>query len=459
MVPMELEGRKVLVVGLGASGVSAASFLLRRGARVTLNDSRDTAALGGEIQELVGKGARLVAGGHPESTFTRADLIVLSPGVPGDLPALVAAREAGVEIVGELELAARHIDAPIVAITGTNGKSTTTTFIGQLLRGVGKRVFVGGNLGTPLIEAVDGDHDVVVAEVSSFQLETATTFRPHVALLLNITEDHLDRYPNFDAYAHTKGRIFNRMGPGDFAIVNQRDPLTLREVEDNSAKVYSFSSSGPVERGVWLDGDVLQVGETGRWTPIPLTDFKPRGVHNRENLMAALLATHLSGVNLPRLVGGIPRLEGLPHRLEPAGEVAGVRYYNDSKATNVASVVVSLSGLTEHFVVLLGGRDKGGSYAPLLPLLQARGRGIIIYGEAKPQLRKALGEHVPLHEVENLGQAVAVASQLAQPGDSVVLSPACSSFDQFANYKERGQHFKECVARLAAGMPVQGEGV
>lgn len=447
---MELRARRVLVVGLAKSGEAAAELLLSRGASVTVNDKRSREALGEVATRLQHLGAKLALGEHSEALFLAHELIVVSPGVPRTLPALCAAQAAGIEIIGELELASRFLDVPMVAITGTNGKSTTTTFTGHFLHASGKRVFVGGNLGTPLCRAVDQDPDLVVVEVSSFQLEWAPTFKPKVALILNITEDHLDRYRDFEDYGQTKGLIFKHQDEHDFAVVNQADPFCLRLAQAGRAPVHTFGFGADVQQGMRFLDEQLQLGSGEHWQPIPLEGFKPRGRHNLENLMAAFLGAHLAGMPVKTLEPLIPRLEGLPHRLELVRELDGVRYYNDSKATNVASVQCSLRDMTEPLVLLMGGRDKGGSYAPLEPIVSSRVRSLVVFGEASPLIKAALGHLTHLVEVQDVREAVMAAQRLAHPGDSVVLSPACSSYDQFPNYEVRGETFKKLVRALAS---------
>lgn len=446
--PMKLWGKKVLVIGLARSGVAAAELLLGRGAQVTVADKRSAEALGESLVRLQQAGARAVLGEHSETLLFEHALIVVSPGVPRDLPALQAAAARGVEIIGELELAWRHLTIPVIAVTGTNGKSTTTTFTGNLLRGSGRRVFVGGNLGTPLCKAVDGDHDWAVVEVSSFQLEWAPTFRPKVGLLLNVTEDHLDRYRDFDDYAQTKALLFAQQGPDDAAIVNLGDARTVALTEHVRASRYFFGHGDAVPAGIRHRAGRLELSLGGEWLAVSLAGFMPRGRHNIENLMGAFLAAHLAGASLEELTKLIPQLEGLPHRLEPVRTLEDVRYYNDSKATNVDSVVCSVRDLTEPLVLLMGGRDKGGSYAPLEPIVHDKARALILFGEAAPIIEGALGHLAPVHRVADLAEATRLARTLAQPGDSVVLSPACSSYDQFPNYEVRGQTFKRLVSEL-----------
>ncbi len=460
---MALEGRRVLVVGLARSGRAAVDVLLGRGARVAVTDRRPAAVFGGLPGKLKKAGVELALGRHPEDRFLEADLIVVSPGVPRSLAPLQAARDAGVEIVSELELAASLFDGPLIAVTGTNGKSTTTTFIGHFLRAAGRRVFMGGNLGRPFCEALEGEHDVAVVEVSSFQLEWVGGFRPKVAVLLNVTEDHLDRYRDFEDYARTKGRLFAQQDGRDFAVVNRDDPVALELAEAGRAEQYLFGHGPSPAQGMYDDGESAWLVEGDGVHRVSLEGFRLRGRHNVENLMAAYLSAHLAGISCQRLDEVIPYLEGLPHRLELVAEVEGVRYYNDSKATNVRSVLCSLRDLTEPLVVLMGGKDKGGSFANLEPIVRRNVRALVLFGEARGRIREALGHLVETIEVETLADAVARARALARSGDSVVLSPACASFDQFESYEERGEVFKQLVWERKhvgnGGMPSGGDGV
>ncbi len=439
-----LEGKRALVVGLARSGQAAVALLQRAGASVAATDLRTASALGRVAADLKKRGVELVLGRHPASLFREVDLVVVSPGVPRSLSPLQAAREAGVEILSELELAARCFDGPVIAVTGTNGKSTTTTFVGHLLRSAGSRVFVGGNLGRPFSEAAGGDHDIAVVEVSSFQLEWVSRFQPAVAVLLNVTEDHLDRYEGFEDYAQTKGRIFERQDERDYAVVNAGDPVALEVSAGCRSRRYLFGHDRDLDPGMDHQGGAIHFREGGRRHTISLAGFQLRGRHNVENLMAACLAAHLAGVPLEQLEEVVPHLEGLPHRLELVAELDGVRYYNDSKATNVDSVLASLRDLSEPLVLLLGGKDKGGSFEKLQPIA-ARARAVVLFGQARYRLQEALEGQAEAVVVETLGEAVDRASTIARPGDSVVLSPACASFDQFSNYEERGEVFRRLV--------------
>ena len=446
--PMSLKGKRVVVVGAGTSGVAAADFCLRRGARVVVSDRREPEELGVRGADLARWGARLAPGGHPWKVFKKADLVILSPGVPGTLPALARARAEGIPVLGEVELAARHLEDPLIAITGTNGKSTTTAFIGQLLRASSHRAFVGGNFGTPLIQAVDGDHDMVVAELSSFQLETAESLKPRVAVLLNISEDHLERYEGFEHYAQTKARIFKGQRPRDLAVVNAEDVVAMRMAEGATGRVHRFSSKGPVACGAWVEEGHIVVQTESTEARFDLASFGPPGLHNQENLMAAILTALSLGITPQEIQRTIPGLEGLSHRMEPVGTLRGARWFNDSKATNPASVIASCEGLAGGMVLLLGGKDKGGDLGGLRELLAKQVRHALLFGEARHRMAEAFEGACPLTVVETLGEASVVARDVSEPGDRVILSPACSSYDQFVDYRERGRTFRAITQTL-----------
>ena len=386
-------------------------------------------------------GVKLELGGHPRALFEAADLIVISPGVPTNLPELEAARKKGVEVIGEIELAARQVTGPIVAITGTNGKSTTTALCGEICGG-----FTGGNLGTPFIEAA-GRTDINVVEVSSFQLETIVTFRPRVAVLLNITPDHLDRYRDMAEYVAAKARIFENQTPGDFAIVNGSDPVALECAAGTRARTLRFTSSGKTDQGAFLDGGdiVLRIDREERY---PLSELQLVGRHNAENAMAAFLAARLVGIAPDRVRQIAKSFKALPHRMELVGQSpADVRYYDDSKGTNVGAVAASLEGFPRPFVLIAGGKHKGGSYAPLRKVMR-HARALVLIGEAGPLMQKELSDVVDTHRAASLDEAVDKAAELAKPGDAVVLSPACSSFDMFRNYEHRSEVFRAAVRRV-----------
>ncbi|MEK6606528.1 MAG: UDP-N-acetylmuramoyl-L-alanine--D-glutamate ligase [Myxococcota bacterium] len=435
---MSFAGRSVLVVGFGRSGLAAARFLARRGARVTVTDMRTEAELHGAVRAL-GGAATLELGGHRAESFTSTDLVVLSPGVP-PLPEIDAARRAGVEIVGEYELACRQLRGTLVAITGTNGKSTTTSLCGHLCAELGRPLFVGGNLGTPLIEAADGpaagEDGLVIAEVSSFQLETVRDAHAQVAALLNVTEDHLDRYADMGAYGAAKQRVFLNQTERDLAIVKGGLEAATR------ASVRRFASDQRAD--AWLDGADLVIGETRYAT----SDLPLVGRHNHENALAAFLVARAVGVSQGAIRERAKSFRPLPHRMEPAGEIDGVAFYDDSKATNVGSVVGSLEGFVRPLVLIAGGRDKGGDYAPLVAVLRRRARAVVLIGEARERIAAAIGDALPIVVADDMPAAVRRARTLAQPGDAVVLSPACSSYDMFENFEERGRAFKAAVDAL-----------
>ncbi|MFA9469364.1 MAG: UDP-N-acetylmuramoyl-L-alanine--D-glutamate ligase [Deltaproteobacteria bacterium] len=446
---MELSRKKTMVVGLGESGLAVVRFLRERGARVRVNDQRDREALGAAATEAEALGAELVLGGHPDSAFEDLDLVVVSPGVP-PLPQLEQAEQRGVPVVSEVELASRFIDAPIVAITGTNGKSTVTTLIGEMARRLARPVFVGGNLGRPMIEAAGTDAGgaggLVIVELSSFQLERVSQMKAHVAILLNITPDHLDRYPSFEAYAAAKARIFERQDAEDFAIL-PADAPDLRELIVDDATVVLFDGrSGDVRV---VDGVVTDTQSSVR---VPVAELRIRGSHNVSNACAAVLAARLLGVRDDDIASVLRDFKGLAHRTQYVRSVDGVEYIDDSKATNVGAAVASIDGLRGSkgkIVLIAGGVDKGGSYQPLRQRMSEEGRGVVVLGEAASLLESAFADSpIELRRATSMPDAVAHASALARPGDTVLLAPACSSFDMFRSYAERGDHFQRAVETL-----------
>jgi UDP-N-acetylmuramoylalanine--D-glutamate ligase len=443
-------------VGLGRSGLAAAKLCLEQGAKVHVTDSRTADQLGPDFAEIA-PSVQATLGEHPEDIFTEASLIVLSPGVP-PMPQLEAARKAGVAITGELELASRFCQGRIVAITGTNGKSTTTSLVGEMFAAAGRDVFVGGNLGAPLAEGVLAKHPgcaaggYVVLEVSSFQLETVETFHAHIAVLLNLSEDHLDRYPDYDSYIAAKGRIFERQRIDDYAITNaDPDQYRCRMVASESvAPLLTFRSEKSRGSGAWVADDSLCVRlPRGKheWYPRKLLGLP--GLHNSQNAMAALLISRLSGVSQDCCQTALADFRGLPHRMQLVGERNGVAFYNDSKATNVGAVVGSLTGFERPIVLIAGGTDKGGEYEPLREVVSNACRHVILIGAAADKIESALNGTVALHRAESMEKAVELGRFLAAPGDAVVLSPACSSFDMFRNYAHRGDTFAEAVQKLS----------
>ena len=447
---MELKNKNILIVGLAKTGVACARFLAGRGACVTVTDLRDEAALASQLAELSAWDIRKVLGRHDEGDFTDADLIVVSPGVPQDHPLLAKAANAGRTIVSEIELAARFIDVPLVAITGTNGKTTTTSLAGEIFRGNGYRTFVGGNIGNPLIELVESGElvDQVVAEISSFQLEWIADFCPQVAALLNLSEDHLDRYASYQEYIDAKLRIFENQGASDFAVVNRDDELVWRHAQGLKAKLFPFSRKQELEEGIFHRDGVIFYRHNGMEECFPTRTIRLQGVHNLENIMAALACALLSGCRPDDSFEAVQGFGALHHRMEFVAEVNGVRYYEDSKATNVGSVEKALESF-DAITLIAGGKDKGGSYAPLAPLVRERVQHLILIGEAASRMRTELGHLTDTRLAATMEEAVALAAGITKPGGTVLMSPACSSFDMFRDYEERAERYIAAVRGLS----------
>jgi UDP-N-acetylmuramoylalanine--D-glutamate ligase len=448
---IDLRNKDIVVVGLGRSGLAAARVCVGQGARVTVTDMRDTPALRDAVAKLPGE-VNPELGGHVEATFTSADLIVLSPGVP-ELPEISAARTAGVRITGEMELASWFIAGTLVGITGTNGKSTTTTLCGAIVKASGYPTFVGGNLGDPLGDAVGtraaAAGGILVVEASSFQLETLDEFHPRIAVLLNVTPDHLDRYRDFDGYAAAKAKIFARQVASDFAVVNADDAIARRSVEGTAGRTIMFSTASKLKEGGWLEGDALCVrlpgGEIERY---PTNNPSLVGRHNHENALAALLAGRLAGATPSEARRSLLEFRALAHRMELVAEARGVEYYDDSKGTNVGAVKAALSGFPRPVVLIAGGRDKGGDYAPLAEVFGRVGRAVVLIGEAADRIADSFGRVVTADKIlraRTLEEAVEKAAAVAVRGDAVVLSPACSSFDMFRDYAHRAEVFRAAV--------------
>ncbi|SHG11202.1 UDP-N-acetylmuramoylalanine--D-glutamate ligase [Desulfacinum infernum DSM 9756] len=452
------ERRKtLLVVGLGVSGRAACRWGLRQGYRVHGTDAATQEALREALAPLEKEGAAFSLGEHRLQDFLEADLIVVSPGVPLNLPALEAARRTGVEIIGELEWAWRYCRAPVAAVTGTNGKTTTTELIGAFLKEGGMRAFVGGNLGTPLCHWLaetgnapsEGAVDWCVLEVSSFQLDTASTFAPTIGVVLNVTPDHLDRYPDFDAYAASKFSMF-RESPGvpQTAVLNGDDPVCRTWAEGLKARVLFFSRSDPEAAASVAEGRLLISLPDQPKKTFDLSRWALKGVHNLENLMAASLVASLCGVDPDAVQRTIDSFRPSAHRMEWIATVNGVRFVNDSKGTNVGAVAKALESCEAPVVLLMGGRAKGTDFRSLGPLCREKVRFLVAFGEAGPQVAADLSPFVETVTVENLDQAFREALRRARPGDTVLLSPGCASFDQYANYAERGEHFRQLVEGL-----------
>ncbi|MGI8772675.1 MAG: UDP-N-acetylmuramoyl-L-alanine--D-glutamate ligase [Acidobacteriaceae bacterium] len=452
---MELKGKKVLVVGLGKSGLAAALFLRRQGAQVTVSDVRSREALGKEIPMLLDAGITVEAGGHGHSTFRRQDLIVVSPGVPLQTFELQEVRPFNLPVLGELELAARFLRTKILAITGSNGKTTTTTLCGEILQAGGLITQVGGNIGVPVIELVEEASNTPeawsVLEVSSFQLETADEFHPQIAMILNLSPDHLDRHGTFEQYAQAKERIFARQTSEDFLVLNGDDPRVQQAAGRARAQVYWFSRAKIVRQGAFvLNGNIVfRASEQGSAEPIlPVADISLRGAHNIENVLAAVCAGRLAGVEASVIAAAVRGFRGVEHRLEFVATVRGVDYYNDSKATNVDSTAKALASFPGGVHLILGGKDKNSDYTLLRPLLQERARTVYTIGAAAEKIQAHIQGAIEVVHAETLPAAVRLAHDRAVSGDTVLLAPACSSFDQFENYEERGRVFKQLVLAL-----------
>ncbi len=444
---MELAGKKVLVIGLARTGRECARFLTRQGAKVSISDLRSAADLGQDKAALADLSLAYLLGGEKKSWLDGVDYVVPSPGVPMENLLLREAVARKIPVLSEIELASRHFRAPLVAVTGTNGKSTTTTLIGKMFEADGKKVFLGGNLGAPFIGAVAESWDWGVVEISSFQLEWVEEFRPRIGLLLNISEDHLDRYASFADYGRAKERLFAAQQSNDVAILNRDDPLVWGLRQRIAARVVSFGF-GEAAEGVSATSTEVLWRHGGVEERFALAGAKIQGVHNVENIMAAVAAAKCAGVSRRAIQTTLEEFPGLEHRLEFVREKDGVRYYNDSKGTNVGAVVKSLASFSGRVILLAGGVDKGGDYAPLAGGVRKQVRRLVLFGAAKQTIASALGHLTTTVLVEDLAAAVRDAATHAQPGDVVLLSPACSSFDQFRNYAERGKTFKDLVQAL-----------
>lgn len=452
---MDFIDKKILVVGLGKSGFSVSRWLARKGADVKVSEVRHLCELDQEfVRHLAALGVELETGSHREETFLGADLIIVSPGVPLDLEPLRLARGRGIPVICEMGLAATLIDIPIIAITGTNGKSTTTSFIGSIFREAGISVFVGGNIGTPLIEYLsEGKRaNYAVIEVSSFQLDTMDDFAPYVSILLNITPDHLDRYRDFDAYVRSKLKIYENQGPDDFAIINDDDPILSRVGPRSGATVLRFGKSKRENRQAYLEDDGVTLRlQGGKGQHFRLDNFRLPGRHNLENLMASLLCAMALGIDPDKTQQVIDHFEGLSHRLEFVKEIEGRAFYDDSKATNVSAAVQSISSFDRPVILIAGGRDKGGDYSSLVRAAEERVRRAILLGESRELLASSLEGSVPYDMANTMEDAVSMAFESSREGDVVLLAPACSSFDMFTDYSHRGRAFREAVERLANG--------
>jgi UDP-N-acetylmuramoylalanine--D-glutamate ligase len=449
---MELANKRVLVVGLGKSGVASALFLQSRGARVTVSDAKPQDQLGNDIPFLLDHGIAVETGGHGERTFRGQDLIVVSPGVPVDSAPLVQARALGEPVIGEIELASLFLPRNIIAITGSNGKTTTTSLAGEIIAAGGFPALVGGNIGTPAISLVEQakPDTVVVLEVSSFQLETIQKFRPKIAVLLNVTPDHLDRHRTFAAYTDAKARIFENQDAEDFAVLNADDATCVELASRTRSQVFWFSVKKEVQLGAYVrDGRLLFRDAKGQREIMLAAEIPLKGVHNVENTLAAICAGALTGCEPERIRQAVQNFKAVEHRLEYVATIRGVEYYNDSKATNVDATIKALESFPANIHLILGGKDKDSDYSLLNDLLKQRVKRVYTIGSAADKIESQI-KAAEIDHAGTLETALKHAAGIAEPGDVVLLAPACASFDQFENYEHRGRVFKEVVATLAS---------
>jgi UDP-N-acetylmuramoylalanine--D-glutamate ligase len=448
--PIELRGKRVLVVGLARTGVATALFCAVRGASVTATDTRSEAEIGEHVAALRAAGVALSLGGHDHAILRNHDLLIPSPGVSADAPLLLAARAMNLTIWSEIELADRFLRGRLIAITGSNGKTTTTSLVEHILRSAGFATILAGNIGTPLIACVESTREetITVAELSSFQLELIEQFRPDIGVFLNLTPDHLDRHHTLEAYAAAKARIFENQTRQDAAILNADDPA-MPPLAPSHPQVFWFSRRQRVEQGAFLNGDEILFRHSEREEVIlRRADIPLVGAHNLENVLAAVAATRLAGAQSAAIARGVKSFAGVEHRLEFVSEIAGVRYYNDSKATNVDAAIKALEAFPGRVLIILGGKDKGSDYTALQQPLREKAVLALLIGAAAAKIESQIAGSIAIEGAETLDRAVEIAAHAARPGDVVLLAPACASFDQFRNYEHRGQVFKELVRKL-----------
>ena len=448
--PFELRGKRVLVVGLAKTGVATSLFCAARGAEVTATDARAENEVGDAIVQLRAAGVNLELGGHRENTFFRQDLIVPSPGVPADAPLLRAARAKGVTIWSEIELAGRFMNGRLIGITGSNGKTTTTSLIEHILKNAGFPTILAGNIGTPLISRIEQTNDdtITVVELSSFQLELIETFRPNISVFLNLTPDHLDRHHTFEEYGAAKARIFRNQKEGDCAVLNADDPAST-PYAPTRPQVYWFSRKQRVAQGAFVRDHQIVFRQNGEeMAVLKLQEIPLVGGHNVENVLAAVTTTRIAGANPAAIAKGVRSFAGVEHRLEFVAEVSGVRYFNDSKATNVDATLKALDAFPGRILIILGGKDKGSDYTVLRKPLREKAILALLIGAAADKIEKQIEGSVAIEGAGTIERAVEIASHAARPGDVVLLAPACASFDQFQNFEHRGRVFKDLVHQL-----------
>lgn len=447
---MEYNGKKTLVCGMARSGIAAAKLLNRLGARVTLQDMKKREEISADVLALEGEGIVLYTGANPDEIACAQDLIVLSPGIPCDLPFIAAAEEAGIEVISEVELAYRLTPCPITAITGTNGKTTTTTLTGEIMKTAYSGTAVVGNIGIPYSEEVERltEKDWVVAEISSFQMEKAKEFHPHISAVLNITPDHLNRHKTMDVYIAMKERVFAKQTAADFCILNHGDEICRKMADKTAAKVFFFDSSETLAEGIYLDGDAIEV----RWgaineTLIHVDELQILGVHNYENVMAAAAMGICAGIALDTIRAVLKGFAGVAHRIEYVATVDGVDYYNDSKGTNVDASIRAVLAMKKPIVLIGGGYDKGSSFDEWTKLFPGRVKHLVLIGVTAPKVRASAEKFgfTAISDCETFEEAVDLCREKAEDGDCVLLSPACASWGMFDNYEQRGDMFKEQV--------------
>jgi UDP-N-acetylmuramoylalanine--D-glutamate ligase len=446
----ELRGKRVLVVGLARTGVATSLFCAARGAIVTATDTRTENAIGEALPQLRAAGVHLELGGHSKEIFLKQDLIIPSPGVPADAPLLQTARLNGITSWSEIELAGRFLKGRLIGITGSNGKTTTTSLIEHILRSAGVPTILAGNIGTPLISIVEqtNDRTIAVAELSSFQLELIETFRPNISVFLNLTPDHLDRHHTFEAYGAAKTRIFENQTEADSAVLNADDPATTKHAPAKP-QVFWFSRKQRVAQGAFVrEAEIIFRREGKDESVLKIQDIPLAGAHNVENVLAAVAATRLADVEAAAIAKGVRSFSGVEHRLEFVAEIGGVRYYNDSKATNVDATLKALNAFPGRILVILGGKDKGSDYTLLQAPLREKAILALLIGAAGDKIEKQIAGSVAIERTGTIERAVEIASHAARPGDIVLLAPACASFDQFDNYEHRGRVFKDLVHHL-----------
>ena len=447
---MNLTGKKIVIIGMGRTGIATARFLGKQGAKVIVTDEQPIDKWGKEFEQIATE-KWLEIGDYNTRILTGACIVVPSPGVPPGNDLLVEAQKKNIPVISEIEIAYRFLKVPVIAVTGTNGKTTTTTLLGKILKYSGKKTFVGGNIGNPLIEYVEGSQkeDFIVAEISSFQLQWIEKFRPFIALLLNITCDHINYHGSFAEYRRIKTRVFANQTKADFAILNAADPEQEEMDRIINAQVIKFSSKRALQKGIFIKKNniVLRIPGANE-EQYPLSIINLPGLHNTENVMAAIMAARLCGCSQENIIMAVAAFRGLPHRIEFVGEKNSIKFYDDSKGTNVGSVVRALETFARPVILLLGGRDKDGDFETLKPLLAAKTKKVILFGEARNRIASLIGKDMPALKKAKLGEAIESAYKNAQPGDIILLSPGCASFDEFANYKERGKFFKDVVGNL-----------